>query len=204
MGTPNLSSYSSVQSNLFVRIQVDEYSLTAGGPYVPVVLRFSDSMTTRTVDSEVYTAVGGLMAITASVSELRVSSSEVTITVSGIPSTSISEIVNSKFKGSPVSVLRLFSDSVSGTALAIAGNPSGRFRGFVNNYAINEEWDNVTRVVTNTLVFSCASSVDVLNRKISGRKTNPESQKKYFATDLSMDRVPNLQNATFNFGAPGP
>jgi hypothetical protein len=202
MGTPNLSSYRSVQSNLFVRIQVDEYSLTAGGPYTPQVLRFSDAITTYTIDSETYTPLGSLMGITASASELRVSSGELTITLSGIPATSIAEIVNSKLKGAPVRVYRLFSNATTGTALSIAGNPSGRFRGFVNNYAINEEWDNQTRVATNTLVLSCASAVDVLNRKISGRKTNPESQKKFFPTDLSMDRVPNLENATFNFGAP--
>lgn len=202
MGTPNLSSYSSVQSNLFVRVQIDEYSLTAGGPYTAEVLRFSDAITTYTVDSESYTPLGSLMAITASASELRVSANELTITLSGIPATSIAEIVNSKLKGAPVSVYRLFSNATTGTALAIAGNPSGRFRGFVNNYAINEEWDNLTRVTTNTLVLSCASAVDVLNRKISGRKTNPESQKRFFPTDLSMDRVPNLENATFNFGAP--
>jgi hypothetical protein len=202
MGTPNLSSYSSVQSNLFVRIQVDEYSQTPGGPYTAEVLRFSDAITTYTVDSESYTPLGSLMAITASASELRVSSGELTITLSGIPDTSIAEIVNSKLKGAPVRVYRLFSDATTGTALSIDGNPSGRFRGFVNNYAINEEWDNLTRVATNTLVLSCASAVDVLNRKISGRKTNPESQKRFYPTDLSMDRVPNLENATFNFGAP--
>ena len=202
MATPNLSSYRSVQSNLFVRIQVDEYSQTAGGPYTPVVLRFSDAITTYTIDSESYVALGSLMGITSSASELRVSSNELTITISGVLSDSIAEIVNSKIKGAPVSVYRQFSDATTGTALVTAGNPSGRFRGFVNNYAINEEWDNLTRVATNTIVFSCASAVGVLERKISGRKTNPESQKRFFATDLSMDRVPNLENATFNFGAP--
>ena len=202
MGTPNLSSYRSVQSNLFVRIQVDEYSLTAGGPYVPVVLRFSDAITTYTIDSESYVPLGSLMGVTSSASELRVSSGELTITISGVLSDSIAEIVNSKIKGAPVRVYRQFSDAVTGTALVTAGNPSGRFRGFVNNYAINEEWDNQTRVATNTIVFSCASAVDVLDRKISGRKTNPESQKRFFPTDVSMDRVPNLENATFNFGAP--
>ena len=99
-------------------------------------------------------------------------------------------------------VYRLFSNPSTGAVLSIAGNPAGRFRGYVNNYSLQEEWDNQTRTATNTIVLQCASSVDVLNNKIAGRKTNPESQKRFYPTDVSFDRVPNLENATFNFGAP--
>jgi hypothetical protein len=52
------------------------------------------------------------------------------------------------------------------------------------------------------LSIICASVVDVLGKKTGGRKTNPESEKKFFPTDLAMDRVPTLENATFDFGAP--
>jgi hypothetical protein len=200
--TPDLTSYSSVQSNLFVRLQVDEYRTSPSGSYSAEVLRFSDARTSYTINGESYTPLGRLMAISASSSELRVSSGEVTITISGIPTNSIAEIVNSKIKGAPVRIYRIFSDASTGTELAIDGNPAGRYRGFVNNYSLQEEWDNETRTSSNTIVLSCASSVDVLQNKIAGRKTNPESQKRFFATDLSMDRVPNLENATFNFGAP--
>jgi hypothetical protein len=202
MPTPDLSSYKSVQSNLFVRIQVDEYRATTSGAYTTEVLRFSDDLQTRTINSESYAPLGRLMGITSATSELRVSSGELTITLSGIPNTSIAEIINSKIKGAPVRIYRLFSNAATGTVLSIAGNPSGRYRGFVNNYSLNEEYDSITRSSTNTIVLTCASSVDVLQNKIAGRKTNPESQKRFFPSDLSMDRVPTLENATFNFGAP--
>jgi hypothetical protein len=200
--TPNLASYTAVQSNLFVRIQVDEYRTTSSGSYTPVVLKFSDSLTTRTINEEEYLPLGSLMSVSSSSSELRVSGGSLNISISGIPNSSISEIVNSKIKGCPVRIYRLFSNPTTGEIIDTPGNPSGRYRGFINNFSLTEELDNETRTATNTITLVCASSVDVLQNKISGRKTNPSSQKKFFPSDLSMDRVPNLENATFNFGAP--
>ena len=198
----NLTSYSAIQSNLCVRIDVPEYRTTAGGAYAPTVLRFSDSPTTKTINDEDYIGLGNLMSITGSTSELRVSGGELTISITGIPNTSIAEIVNSKIKGCSVRIYRIYSNATTGATLNITGNPSGRYRGFINNYSLIEEWDNETRTSVNTISLICASAVDVLQNKISGRRTNPESQKKFYPLDVSMDRVPNLENSTFNFGAP--
>lgn len=198
----DLTSYAAVQSNLFVRIQVDEYRTSASGSYTSQVLKFSDMLTPYTINSEEYTGLGKLMSITSSKSELRVSSGELTITLSGIPNTAIAEIVNSKIKGCPVRIYRALFNANTNELLAVSPNPLGRYRGFVNNYSLNEEYDADARTASNTLVLVCASSVDVLQNKIAGRKTNPESQKRYYPSDISMDRVPNLENATFDFGAP--
>ena len=51
------------------------------------------------------------------------------------------------------------------------------------------------------MILTCASNVDILNNKVQGRKTNSESQRKYFPTDLSMERVATLENSYFDFGA---
>jgi hypothetical protein len=159
-------------------------------------------LTPYTINSESYLGLGKLMSISSSSSELRVSGGELIITLSGVPNSSIYEIVNSKIKGSPVRVYRGLFNAATGAFLSIAGNPIGRFNGFVNNYSLSEDYDNSTRTSSNTLVLTCTSVVDVLDNKIAGRKTNPSSQKKYYPNDLSMDRVPNLEKATFNFGAP--
>jgi hypothetical protein len=197
----NLTSYKSIQSNLFVRIQVDQYS-TNGSSFSAEVLRFSDLNTTFTINGEEYIGAGNFMGITPTSSEIKASGGEVTITLAGIPNTSIAEIVNSKIKGAPVRIYRAFFNSATGAFLNITGNPAGRYRGFINNYSLNEEYDPQTRTSTNTLVLVCSSAVEVLSNKIAGRRTNPESQKKFYPNDLSMDRVPQLENATFNFGAP--
>jgi hypothetical protein len=198
----DLSSYTSIQSNLFVRIEVDYYKDSPTATPREEILRFSDFKYPIVVYGEPYLGLGRLMGITDTRSEIRASSGELTITISGIPNTSIFEIVNSKIKGAPVVVTRVLFDPQTNQLLDIPGNPLAKYRGFVNNYSLQEDYDQSTRSSTNTLVLICASSIDVLANKFSGRRTNPYSQKKYFPNDISMDRVPTLENATFNFGAP--
>lgn len=185
-----------------MRIQIDEYSTTEGGPYSAQVLRFSDLTFPYTINSESYTGLGKLMDITQSSSELRANGQEMTITIAGIPTASVSEIVNSKIKGAPVSIYRGLFNAETGAFLSVSGNPLGRFQGFVNNYTLTEEFDSETRTSSTTISLTCTSVVNVLENKVAGRKTNPKSQKQFYSTDVSMDRVPTLKGATFNFGAP--
>ena len=201
-----LSDYNSLVSNLFVRIKVDYYKETPESEPVQTYWRFGDSLYPMTINGEEYYGVGKLMGITETNSEIKASSSQLTVTLSGIPNSSIYQLVNSRIKGCPITVYRVLLtpnymlpvDITSGED----NNVFARFRGFVNNYALQEDYNIDTRTSTNTLVLTCSSAVDVLSNKISGRRTNPYSQKKFFPNDLSMDRVPNLENASFNFGAP--
>jgi hypothetical protein len=198
----DLSSYTSVETGLFVRIQVDEYKTTSGGSYSAQVLKFSDYIRPITIDSESYTGLGRLVGITATSSELTSSSQGVTITLSGIPNSSIAEIIYSKIKGSPVEVWRVFFNPTTGAQLSITGNPVGRFFGIVNNYSLDEEYDFDSRTATNRITLVCSSIIDVLDNKISGRRTNPVDQKALYPTDVSFDRVPNLKDSFYNFGGP--
>jgi hypothetical protein len=198
----DLTSYQSVGTGLFARIEVEYYKDTPEATPTSTVLRFSDYIQTVTINSEQYLGLGKLVGITTTTSELRNSNGSITITISGIPDTSIAEIVNSRIKGCPVQVYRAMFDSVTGELLDIVGNPVGRFFGIVDNYTIDEDYDIVTRTSSNTLALVCSSTVEILNNKIAGRKTNPTSQKLFYTEDVSMDRVPNLAGALFNFGAP--
>jgi len=198
----DLSSYTSVATGLFARIDVEYYKDTPSATPTNQVLRFSDYIQDVSIGGEQYLGLGKLVGISTTTSELRNSSGSITITISGIPDTSIAEIVNSRIKGCPVEVYRVMFNAETGAALAISGNPVGRFFGIVDNYTIEEEYDIQTRRSSNTLALVCSSVLDILNNKIAGRKTNPTSQKFFYSSDLSMDRVPNLVGANFNFGAP--
>lgn len=197
----DLDPYKSVQSNLFVRIQVDEYRTSSSASFQPEVLRFSDRRSAYTLDNEEYIGLGKLVSITSTASELRASGQEVQIAISGIPENSIDEIINSKIKGSPVLIQRVFFNAATGNFLNIPGNPSGRYKGFVNNYSFQEDWDQQSRTSSNTIVLTCTNIINILEQKIAGRRTNPDDQKKFYPTDLSMDRVPSLKDTTFDFGA---
>lgn len=198
----DLSSYSAIATALLVRIQVDDYRTTPSGSYTAQTLTFSDWNQSITYDSEVYLGLGKFVGITATNSNLKAATDSLTITISGIPNTSIAEIVNSRIKGSPIEIRRLIFDPVTKTALSITGNPAGRFFGIINNYALDEDYDVQARTSTNTISLICASTAQVLEKKLSGRKTNSLSQKTFYPTDLSMDRVSSLVGANFNFGAP--
>ena len=195
---PNLTSYTSVVTGLFVRLQIDQYRTTSGGAYSAQVLKFSDYGETVTINGEAYTPLGEFLSITASTSELRPSENPVTIALSGIPTNNINEIVHSKIKGAPIKIYRGYFT----TAGVQIGEFGGRFIGSVNNYSIQEEFDVAARTSSHMLILECASSVGLLSQKIAGRKTNPQSQKTFYSSDTSMDRVPTLKGTKFNFGAP--
>jgi hypothetical protein len=200
MATLTIKDYDAIQSNIFVRIDIAQYKANAGSAFAPQVLRFSDSITPRTFNGEVYTSLGKLMSISSSASELQVTGNQVSVAITAIPNSAIYEIVNSKIKTSPISIFRAFYDPSTGDPLDIPNNPIGRFNGIIANYALTEEWDPTTRTSTNTIVFTCASQVDILQKKIAGRCTSSSSMKKYFPSDVSMDRVSVLEKATFDFG----
>ena len=203
---PILNDYRAIESHLLIRITIPEYKATASSTPVSTILTFSDAAFGEGIvyDGLTYLGLGTLLNVTSTTSELRPSSSELTITISGVPNSSISEIVNSKIKGCAVAIFRaLYDPNNGGDALNInGGNVLARYRGFVNNYSLSEEYDVVSRTSKNALLLICKSSIDVLQNKMSGRLTNPTSNKRFYPYDLSMDRVPALQNTSFNFGAP--
>lgn len=196
-----LDNYAALQSNLFVKIECPYYKTSEVSTPVEYDFLFSDRIVPYTLNGDAYVGLGKFMSITSSSSELRSSSGELTITLSGIPNSSISEIIHSRIKGSKVTVKRAVFDANSGSLISIDGNPMARFVGYVNNLALDEEYDVENRISSNTLVLTCSSIIEIMDRKVSGRKTNPSSMKKFYPGDLSMDRVPTLENSYFDFGA---
>ena len=187
----SLTSYKAIESNLFIKITTSTTTLL-----------FSDRLITTTIGGDTYQGLGKLMSLSQSSSELRTSSSDVVIGISGIPNSSITDITGSNIKGSTVNIIRgLFNASTGAFLSAVTGNPITRFSGFVNNISLNEDYNVDSRDSSNTLLISCSSNVDILSNKINGRKTNPASEKKFFPNDLSMDRVPTLESYYFDFGA---
>jgi len=197
----DLSSYSNIDVGTFVKMVCTKYKANPGDSFSTQTMLFSDYPTSVTVDGSTFLGLGRLLGVTDSKSELRGTNNELTVTISGIPNSSIAEIINSKIKGSTITVYRGIINTSTGQLLSISGNPVIRFKGIVTNYSLQEEYDVVARQSMNMIVMTCASTLDVLGNTASGRRTNSQDMKKYYATDVSFDRVTALEKANFNFGA---
>jgi hypothetical protein len=206
--TPPLKNYRAIRSHLLIKITVPYYVLNPGDTPTSTVLTFSDLnlKNNLTYNGDTYLGMGGFLSVTASRSELAPTSNEVTIGLSGIPNSSIFQIVNSRIKGCSVEINRAIFDPTSGAVINVnqvtGDNVLARYRGYVNNYSLTETYDVRNKIASNTLLLICRTNVDFMGQKISGRLTNSVSQKKFFPNDLSMDRVTAIQNTYFDFGAP--
>jgi len=183
-----------LRSHTFIEIVVNP-SLT---------LTFSDYFKAYTIDSINFTGLGSLMSVTNQASEIRASGKEIIITVSGIPDSSMQSVLSVDYRGSEVNIYRGVFDVTTGELVVTPGvtNPAQAFRGMLTNYGLSEDHDHPTLSSSNTIVFTVASEVGLLNNKTTGRRTNPTDQRRFYPTDPSMDRVPNLMRSQFNFGAP--
>lgn len=199
--TISLSSYNSIESGLFVNIQCDYYRANASATATSHTFTFSDYTRPVTIDGNVYQPLGQLMTISGSSNEIRNGSAGISIGISGIPNTSIEEIVSSRLKGSRVVVYRAVFDPETHQLLAISGNPAGRFYGIVNNYSLEEDYNITDQQASNIIIFQCSTTQEMLSNKVSGRRTNPIDQKALYSGDVSFDRVLNLSRSNFNFGA---
>ncbi len=192
----NLTSYDGLRAATFVRLDIQQYRQTPSGSYSTQILRFSDHNVAFVIDGETYTPLGNLLSISDTTSELRTTNQDITITISGIPDTNLGEVLYSKLKGSNVQVYRAYFTQ-AGSQISTT---QGRWKGTINNYNIDEEYDVLATDATNSIQINCISSHNLLERKIAGLKTNPNSLKTYAATDTSFDRVPTLIGSQFDFG----
>lgn len=189
MSTLDLHNYQSIETALFCKIVLPE-------PAEPILM--SDYYQPIFMAGDSYLALGQFLSITDTSSDLKMSNSEITIVLSGIPDSMLAEFMTLGIKGSPVTVLRGVFDPHTHNMLPVAGNPAGKFKGIINSLSINEEFNSTNQ--TSSISLICKSQVGMVQSRQIGRQTNPASENYFYPNDRSMDRVPSLQNAKINFG----
>ena len=159
------------------------------------VYTFSSSYQSETIDGQVYTPLGGLLAVGIQQRDIRVTSADTSISLSGIDGNNMAVVLGSLIRGSKLEITRGFYDNNYTLT-----SDAKRFTGIVTNYNISEErQDNDDNF---TITLNASSFKSVLENRIAGRKTNSESWKEINPTDTSMDRVPSLADRAFDFGKP--
>lgn len=174
----------------FVKLTVyNEYGNTANNN----VYTFSSSYQSETINGDVYGPLGGLLAVGVQQRDIRVTSADTSISLSGIDGNNMAVVLGTLIRGSKIEITRGFYDN----NYVLTSN-AHRFTGIVTNYNISEErQDNDDNF---TITLNASSFKSVLENRIAGRKTNSESWKEINPTDTSMDRVPSLADRMFSFG----
>ena len=176
----------------FVKLTIyNEYGNTANAN----VYTFSSSYKEETIGNVVYTPMGGLLGIGIQQRDIRVTSADTSLSLSGIDGNNMAVVLDNKIRGSKVEIIRGFYDDNY-----ILSNTAQRFTGIVTSYNISEERQEQDDNFTITL--NASSFRYVLENRIAGRKTNSESWKEFNPADTSMDRVPSLADQKFDFGKP--
>ena len=157
------------------------------------VLTFSSSYKNETISGNVYDALGGLLTVGSQTRNLRATSGDTTITLSGIDGNNITTVLDTNIRGSEIEILRGFYDNNM-----VLQNNYPRFRGIITSYGIDE--DREAQTDNFTVSVSASSYKTVLENRIAGRKTNQESWQYFNPGDTSMNQVYALAGVNFDFG----
>lgn len=156
---------------------------------------FSSAYKVETIGGTEYTPLGGLLLVGSQQRDLRVSSSDTTVTLSGLTSENIYLVLGTPIKGSQIQIYRgFYNDNYQLTSTV------KRYDGIITSYAITENREE--RDDNFTISVNCSPYKVVLENRLAGRKTNSNSWKEFNPNDISMDKVQALDGAYFDFGQP--
>jgi len=167
------------------------------------VYTFSSSYKTEVIDGAEYSPMGGLLAVGIQQRDIRVTSADTSITLSGIPATNpvtgtsdnIYVVLAHKIRGSEVEITRGFYNNNY-----VLSNTAHRFSGIVTSYNLTEDLQVGENLDNFTVTISASSYKSVLENRVAGRKTNGVSWKEFYPTDTSMDNVYSLADQKYDFG----
>ena len=190
---PEVVATARVRSAEFIKLTVNNGSTST-------VYTFSTSYRAETINGQRYTPVGGLLQIGQQNRDLRATSADTTIALSGIDPDNIFLVLGTPIRGSEVEIYRgFYNDSyILSTATVVK-----RFTGIVTSYNVSEDHDAESNTDMFSVAINCSSYKTVLENNIGGRRTNQDSWDIFYnGTDTSMVNVPKLNGAYFDFGVP--
>jgi len=165
------------------------------------IFTFCNAASDITVNGIVFGGLGGYLGITEIQQDMKSTSNDLKLTLTGLNPIYISTVLSSSMKGSNIKIWRGFLDT-NNQLLTLGGVQQffQRYQGIVNNISINEIFDDKKRDRTATCIISSASMRLVLDSRLAGIKTNPSNWRFLYPNDTSMDRVPVIASTYFNFG----
>jgi hypothetical protein len=194
MTTINAVTGSQINHAEFVKLTVG----VAGTVYT-----FCNAAAPITVGGNTFSNLGALLNVGDVQRDIKATSDDMTIALTGILPANIALILSGDIKGSLVEVWRGFFDSNNQIITTPTTQFFKRYQGIINNVAITEDFNNEMRTRVATCSISCSSMRRILENRLSGVRTNKSNwQFIYGVNETSMNRVSEISNTYFDFGSP--
>lgn len=161
---------------------------------------FCNAASAITVDGITFTNLGSYLQLSEIKRDIKATSSDLSISLTGVDGTNVSIILSSEIKGSRIEIWRGFLDSNNQIITTPTQQFFKRYQGIVSNFSITEDWNEQLRTRVATVGLSCASFRTILENRVGGVRTTPKIWQVYYPNDTSMDRVPSIAGSYFNFG----
>jgi hypothetical protein len=166
------------------------------------VYTFCNAAAPITVGGITFTNLGALLNVGDVQRDMKATSDDMTIQLTGIDPASIALILSSDIKGSLVEVWRGFFDSNNQIITTPTTQFFKRYQGIINSVSITEDFNSELRQRIATCSIACSSMRRILENRLSGVKTNQSNWQFLYANDTSMNRVSEISNQYFDFGSP--
>lgn len=161
---------------------------------------FCNAAAPITVNSVTYTNLGSLLQLSDIKRDIKATSSDLSISLTGVDGTNVAVVLGSDIKGSQIEVWRGFLDSNNQIITTPTQQFFKRYQGIVSNFSITEDFNEQMRIRVATVGLSCASFRTILENRVGGVRTTPKIWQAYYPGDTSMNRVPTIAGSYFDFG----
>jgi hypothetical protein len=174
--------------------------LTVGN--AATVYTFCNAAAPITVGGITFANLGALLSVGDVQRDIKGTSDDMTIALTGIDPTNVGIILSNDIKGSLVEVWRGFFDSNNQIITTPTTQFFKRYQGIINSVSITEDFNTDARTRIATCSISCSSMRRILENRLSGVKTNQNNWQFIYPNDTSMNRVSEISNTFFDFGSP--
>ena len=167
------------------------------------VYTFCNAAAPITVDGITFANLGALLNVGDVQRDIKATSDDMTIQLTGIDSTNVGIILGNEIKGSLVEVWRGFFDTNNQIITTPTTQFFKRYQGIINSVSITEDFNTELRQRIATCSIACSSMRRILENRLSGMRTNQDAwQFVYGTSETSMNRVAQISNTFFDFGSP--
>lgn len=173
----------------FVRLTLPDLTLT-----------FCNAASPVTVDGITFEGLGGLLNISEIKSNIKSTSQNFSLSLTGIDPENIALVLGAEIKGSTVEIWRGFLDSNNQIITTPTLQFFKRYQGIVNQTSVQEDYNEKMRTRVATCIVSSTSMRAVLDARVAGIKTNKQSWQYFYPNDTSMNRVAIIASTYFDFG----